>query len=338
MTIGESILKHRKDMGLSQEELAERLLVSRQTISLWETDQTQPTIENLMRLRDVFGVSIDRVLCAEEKETKINDDSMDTICAALAYAMGIEPPRLAAEKNSELANYVDKVFDGGKADRIIMYNPDGIAEWIYRKYYEYFNRANARVGKKIFLSAVMPSVAPACFGTMYTGVQPEIHGIQKYEKPVISTETLFDALIAAGKKPAIISYGKNSVGKIFRERNMDYFHFEEGDICKANAKAIELIIRDEHDFLVLHNGNYDALMHKNGPESARALSELRLNDHVFGLICELVRNNWQHHNTLIGFAMGHGCHEIDGGVGSHGLYMPEDINVAHLYRGYPEKN
>jgi hypothetical protein len=32
--------------------------------------------------------------------------------------------------------------------------------------------------------------------------------------------------------------------------------------------------------------------------------------------------------------MDHGCHEIDGGCGSHGLDMPEDLNIVHLYKGY----
>ena len=33
--------------------------------------------------------------------------------------------------------------------------------------------------------------------------------------------------------------------------------------------------------------------------------------------------------------MDHGCHEIDGGAGAHGLDMPEDINITHLYKAYP---
>ena len=62
MTVGENIQKYRKALGLSQEELGQKLLVSRQTISLWETDQTLPTIDNFMRLREVFGVSVDAIL------------------------------------------------------------------------------------------------------------------------------------------------------------------------------------------------------------------------------------------------------------------------------------
>ena len=338
MTIGESICKLRKDRGLSQEELGKKLIVSRQTVSMWEKNQTVPTVDNLMRLKEIFGVPVDKILSADDKgDVKINSNSLDTICAALAYAMGIKPPKFAAEKNAELANYIDKVFDGKKADRIVMYNPDAVAQWIYEKYPEYMSSAKANSGIEIYLSTVMPSVTPVCFGTMYTGAQPEVHGIQKYEKPVRTIESLFDALIAAGKKPALITNRTCSLSKIFLERNMDYFHFPVGNIADVNAKAMELILRDEHDFIVIYNGNYDSVMHKNGPESAKSLAELRLNDHVFGIFSALIKEHWRHHNTLVGFAMDHGCHEIDGGCGSHGLYMPEDINIVHLYKGYPKK-
>ncbi len=339
MSIGENILKRRRELDLSQEELAEKMLVSRQTVSQWEKDQTLPTIDNLMRLKDIFGfASIDKILYSEEEEkSKANSNSLDTICAALAYALGIEPPMLAAEKNSELANYIDKVFDGNKADRVVMYNPDAIAQWIYKKYPDFMKGTKERIGKEIYLSSVMPSVTPVCFGTMYTGAQPSVHGIQKYEKPIIRIDTLFDALVRAGKKVALITYATCSLSRIYLERNIDYYHFEKGGIAAVNAKAAEIILRDEHDFIVIYNGNYDSVMHKKGPESKEALAELRLNDHVFTCIANLIETNWKHHNTLLGFAMDHGCHEIDGGCGSHGLDMPEDINIVHLYKGFAKE-
>lgn len=338
MTIGESIQKHRKAMNMSQEELGEKLLLTRQTISLWETDQTAPTLDNLMRLREIFGVSIDEIIDSEEKsEMKLNKTSLDTICGALAYAMGIEPPEYAAEKNIELVNYIDRIFQGEKADRVVMYNPDAIAQWVYEKYPEYFSEMESRVDKPIYLSSVMPSVTPVCFATMYTGAQPKVHGIQKYEKPVITIDTIFDALIRAGKKVALITYGGASLGKIFLNRDMDYFHFDEGGIVSANAKMAEVILNDKYDFIVIYNGNFDSTMHKKGPESAKSLAELRVNTHIFSVLSELIRTNWQHHNTLVGFAMDHGCHEIDGGCGSHGLDMTEDLNIVHLYKAYPKK-
>ena len=68
MTVGEIIQKYRKDLNLSQEELGQKLLVSRQTISLWEKDQTVPTIDNLMRLSEIFEISVDEILNSENKE------------------------------------------------------------------------------------------------------------------------------------------------------------------------------------------------------------------------------------------------------------------------------
>ena len=68
-----------------------------------------------------------------------------------------------------------------------------------------------------------------------------------------------------------------------------------------------------------------------------ALAELRANDSEFAMLCELIEKNWKHHNTLLGFAMDHGCHEIDGGCGSHGLDMDEDLHIVHHFMAYPAK-
>lgn len=66
MTIGKRIQKHRKALAMSQDDLGQKLFVSRQTISLWENDQTLPTIENLLRLKEIFSISIDELLDNEE--------------------------------------------------------------------------------------------------------------------------------------------------------------------------------------------------------------------------------------------------------------------------------
>lgn len=68
MTTGEKIQLYRKQLDLSQEELGQKLLVSRQTISLWEKDQTVPTTDNLIRLREIFGASVDELLGFESTE------------------------------------------------------------------------------------------------------------------------------------------------------------------------------------------------------------------------------------------------------------------------------
>lgn len=258
-----------------------------------------------------------------------NEKSLDTLCGALCCAMGIEPPEKAAAANGELCRYVDSAFDGERADRVFMYNPDAVGQWIYEKYPGLMKEAIAHTQLVLPMRTVMPSVTPVCFGTMYTGAQPCVHGIMRYEKPVIRIDTIFDALLRQGKRPVILADSKCSMGKIFLEREMDYFVYETEE--EINAKAAELILEDKYDFYAVYNGNYDRLMHKVGPEGLCALSELRCNSETFGMFDELIKKHWKGHNTLVGFGMDHGCHEIDGDCGSHGLDMPEDLNISHLY-------
>lgn len=62
MMLSENIKKHRNKNNMSQEELAQRLNVSRQSVSLWETGQSQPTIDNIIALAKIFGISSDELL------------------------------------------------------------------------------------------------------------------------------------------------------------------------------------------------------------------------------------------------------------------------------------
>lgn len=266
----------------------------------------------------------------------LNERSLDGICAALADTIGVERPEHAAEPNEVLKQYVEEKLGEKKADRIFMYNPDAIAEWIYNKYNMLTKKLDRYKGVDVPLCSVMPSVTPVCFGTMYTGAQPEVHGIRKYAKPVITIDTLFDALIRAGKKVAIVAQTNCSMAMIYLEREMDYFIYD--GIAEVNAKAAELIIEDKYDFIAVYNGNYDSVMHKHGPESIEALAELRSNVDAFATFNELIKKRWGMHDTLVGFAMDHGCHEIDGGCGSHGLDMDEDLNILHLYKVYTKND
>ena len=62
MTIGERLLKLRKEKNLSQEELANILDVSRQTISKWETDQSTPDFDKIVPLCEYFNITTDELL------------------------------------------------------------------------------------------------------------------------------------------------------------------------------------------------------------------------------------------------------------------------------------
>ena len=62
MTLGQRIQELRKGLGLSQEELGERMGVSRQAISKWEGDQTIPELDNLIALSRLFGLTVGQLL------------------------------------------------------------------------------------------------------------------------------------------------------------------------------------------------------------------------------------------------------------------------------------
>jgi transcriptional regulator with XRE-family HTH domain len=72
MKIGQFIYTARKRKGISQEELSSLLDVSRQSISLWETDQTIPTLDKLQAMCKILDVSMDELTGVEPiKEKKI---------------------------------------------------------------------------------------------------------------------------------------------------------------------------------------------------------------------------------------------------------------------------
>ena len=72
MSLGEKILKLRKQKGLSQEELGERIKVTRQTISNWELNETSPNPEQLKLLSHELNVSIDELLDNDIQNLLIN--------------------------------------------------------------------------------------------------------------------------------------------------------------------------------------------------------------------------------------------------------------------------
>ena len=65
MTFAEKLKSIRKQMGISQELLAEKIGVSRQAVTKWETDAGIPDIENILSISNLFNISIDELLSNE---------------------------------------------------------------------------------------------------------------------------------------------------------------------------------------------------------------------------------------------------------------------------------
>ena len=74
MTVGEKIIALRTSAKLSQEQLAEKLSVSRQSVSKWEMDQAVPQIDKILQLSSLFSVTTDELL-REDVVTENRDES-----------------------------------------------------------------------------------------------------------------------------------------------------------------------------------------------------------------------------------------------------------------------
>ena len=107
MTTGEKIAALRKEQGMSQEALGEKLGLSRQAVSKWEADQAVPTMDNLMELSKLFGVPVDTLLRPDAELMPKAEDSdeswMQSGPSTIYY-----PDNTSAE-NSDLADWSENV-------------------------------------------------------------------------------------------------------------------------------------------------------------------------------------------------------------------------------------
>ena len=68
MNLGKNIIYYRKELQITQEDLAERLYVSRQTISRWENESVIPDVETIIKLCDIFGCDMDTLVRGNGEE------------------------------------------------------------------------------------------------------------------------------------------------------------------------------------------------------------------------------------------------------------------------------
>lgn len=223
---------------------------------------------------------------------------------------------------------------GPCADRLFFYNPDAIAQWIFEKYRGHFGPLFNLNPLFIPMLSVFPPVTPVCFASMYSGLEPAVHGIQSYVKPVLQVPTVFDDLPAAGRKAAIVSTSGDSISMIFLNRPVDYFIYKTKEEC--SRKALELIAADSYDLIVLYNGDYDHYMHRVSPVGRRAIRALDEDIETFAALHSAILQSWKKHNSVLAFAPDHGCHEIACRLlGSHGIDDPCDMNTVHFYTFLP---
>ena len=72
--VGNKISKYRKNNNLTQDDLAEKLFVTRQLVSKWENGTGIPSIDVLLELSKIFNVTFEDILCLNDEKTINNDD------------------------------------------------------------------------------------------------------------------------------------------------------------------------------------------------------------------------------------------------------------------------
>ncbi|WP_417230067.1 helix-turn-helix transcriptional regulator [Thermophilibacter sp.] len=87
MELGSHIKARRAELGISQDELAGRIYVSRQTISSWENDKTYPDVQSLLLLSQVFGTTIDELVRGDVDTMKETVEKDVQLLKRLSYAM-----------------------------------------------------------------------------------------------------------------------------------------------------------------------------------------------------------------------------------------------------------
>lgn len=264
----------------------------------------------------------------------LNDCSMTQVAGTIAALMGVEAPAAAAEAYP-LPHALMTASGIDRAERALIFCPDAVAMWLYQRYTSWYAPVLAHAPLALPVRTVLPSVTPVCFGTMFTGVTPHVHGIECYDKHVLAQDSLFDAFVRAGKRVALVAVADSSFDILFSDRAIDR-HILPYD-GEVNERAKELIEADEHDVIVVYNQQFDDVMHATYPESKPALEALRRHIAAFDELASVADAAWAAHDRLVAWLPDHGVHIADNGHGQHGSDREGDLNTLHFYGFSPAR-
>ncbi len=254
-----------------------------------------------------------------------------TICALC----GVTPPETCAlAALSDVLEAGKTKLEGQKVEKVLIFAGDAIGDFLVQKYPDDFQTLRDASDLMVKGANVLPSVTPVCFGTIFTGAGPEVHGIQKYndkynEHP-LKAATLFDAFAQAGKKVVIISSKNCSIDLIFRGRPINYVTTENSQESVDTAR--KLLKESDYDLILCYDGNYDSTMHQKGVFAPESLDAMRGTIRYYLELLTVTDEVWADKNRVTVFISDHGAHDLENGRGSHGSDSASDAIVDHFYR------
>lgn len=259
-------------------------------------------------------------------------ETIASVAPTLCALMGVPAPQgSTAEVLREAVLEAGRLFGGGTAEKCLVFAPDAMGCVLAGRRPDLFDQVRSVAPLRLSLRAVVPPKTPVCFASMFTGMTPEQHGIRKYEKPVLTCDTLFDAFARNGKRVAVVSVRDCSIDVIFRGSSVDFFS-EEYDPQVTN-RALSLISDGKHDFVLAYHQGYDDVMHGSTPFSEEALKAAGNHVDAFLSLVRAVDRHWGGFNRAVLFAPDHGVHTDEAtGRGNHGDDIPEDMDVYHFWK------
>jgi hypothetical protein len=217
-----------------------------------------------------------------------------------------------------------------RCDRALLYAPDAVGRHPCAASPGVIGPIGEQAPAVVQVKAVVPPITPVCFATMFTGQPPSSHGIRRSERPVLRCRTLFDRLVEAGKRVAIVAVQGSSIDLIFRNRALDYF--SEPYDPEVTARTLRLLEADSHDLVLAYHQEYDDTLHRTAPNAVEAIEAMRRHVSSFLQLAGAVEKCWGGYDRLLGFVPDHGCHvDPSTGRGTHGVDIPEDMDVQHFY-------
>ena len=128
---------------------------------------------------------------------------------------------------------------GGTADRAVLYHADAVGQYIWQQYTDLLAPVYMHTSMAVPFLSTVESVTPVAHASMYTGLDPEGHGIMTYTRPQLTCDTLYDRWVALGKKVAIVAQADSTFLHIFAGRALDYF--EGANAVEVQEKALEAV-------------------------------------------------------------------------------------------------
>ncbi|MBR3502673.1 MAG: alkaline phosphatase family protein [Clostridia bacterium] len=246
----------------------------------------------------------------------------------VADCMGIALPEGYAPSIGWISDILRERL-GGTADRAVLYHADAVGQYILQQYTGLLAPVYKYTSMAVPFISTVESVTPVAHASMYTGLDPEGHGIKTYVRPQLTCDTLFDVWLRLGKKVAIVAQKDSTFLHIFAGRDLDYFEAENG--IEVQEKSLELLESDKYDVVSIHTFEYDNAAHAYGPESKEALNAVSLEAEGFQRLAEAMERYRGKHRTLLTYSPDHGQHPTMDGHGQHGSKMIEDMNIVHFF-------